>query len=218
MLKKTMRLHLPDYNLCWIMVGIFALMQAVIAGVMLILRPDTIIAISAPILLFTAAILTLLSIISHIAFTFEHGVRMGLTRRLSLGLELATAGTEGAVFFALAAILSLAERALVGAWMSAMPGLRLEVDALLIFPWWSFPLALGATLVLSFVVGALLQRFGGKAGWLLWGLWMGWFLLFQYLPWKTYEITNWLIPTSVGLVVVLTVWSVWSMLHAVIRR
>lgn len=218
MLIKTMRLHLDDLHLCWILVGILVVIQGITAGVMTILRPDTIVSIAAPILLFGAALLTLLCMISHTTITFEHGVRMGLTRRQSLGLSLGVAGGEGAAFFAAAALLSLADRAMAGAWVAAVPGLRLEIDALDIFPWWSFPLALAGTVVASFVVGALLQRFGGKAGWMLWGLWMGWFVLFQYLPWRTMEVTNWLIPAAAGLVVILAVWSVWSMLHAVIKR
>jgi len=81
--------------------------------------------------------------------------------------------------------------------------------------WWLLIFALAVTGGL--IVGALLQRFGGKGGWIIWGICFAPMILGQLLPWKTYEITNWLIPLLAVLFVAGFLWSLWSLLHAVVR-
>lgn len=81
--------------------------------------------------------------------------------------------------------------------------------------WWLLIFAvavMGAT-----IVGALIQRFGSKGGWILWGICMVPVFLGQLLPWQTYEITNWLFPLLGAIFVAGFLWSVWSLLHAVVR-
>lgn len=81
--------------------------------------------------------------------------------------------------------------------------------------WWLLIFAvavMGAT-----IVGALIQRFGSKGGWILWGICMAPVFLGQLLPWQTYEITNWLFPLLGAIFVAGFLWSVWSLLHAVVR-
>lgn len=81
--------------------------------------------------------------------------------------------------------------------------------------WWLliFALAVGG----GVIAGALIQRFGGKGGWILWGICMAPVFLGQLLPWQTYEITNWLFPLLGVLFAAGFLWSVWSLLHAVVR-
>ena len=81
--------------------------------------------------------------------------------------------------------------------------------------WWLliFVLAVGGGLI----VGAVLQRFGGKGGWIIWGICFAPMILGQLLPWKTYEITNWLIPLLAVLFIAGFLWSLWSLLHAVVK-
>lgn len=81
--------------------------------------------------------------------------------------------------------------------------------------WWLLIFAvavMGAT-----IVGALIQRFGSKGGWIIWGICMVPVFLGQLLPWQTYEITNWLFPLLGVLFVAGFLWSLWSLLHAVVR-
>lgn len=81
--------------------------------------------------------------------------------------------------------------------------------------WWLLIFAvavMGAT-----IVGALIQRFGSKGGWILWGICMAPVFLGQLLPWQTYEITNWLFPLLGAIFVAGFLWSLWSLLHAVVR-
>ena len=67
------------------------------------------------------------------------------------------------------------------------------------------------------MAGALIQRFGGKGGWIIWGICMAPMILGQLLPWQTYEVTDWLVPMLVVLFVGGFLWSIWSLLHAVVR-
>lgn len=81
--------------------------------------------------------------------------------------------------------------------------------------WWLliFAAAVGGGLI----AGALIQRFGSKGGWILWGICMAPVFLGQLLPWRTHEITNWLFPLLGVLFVAGFLWSIWSLLHAVVR-
>lgn len=81
--------------------------------------------------------------------------------------------------------------------------------------WWLliFALAVGG----GVIVGAMIQRFGSKGGWIIWGICMAPVFLGQLLPWQTYEITNWLFPALGVIFVAGFLWSLWSLLHAVVR-
>lgn len=81
--------------------------------------------------------------------------------------------------------------------------------------WWllAFTVGLGG----GIIAGALIQRFGSKGGWIIWGACVAPMFLFQLLPWKTHEITNWLWPLLGVLFAAGLLWSLWSMLHAVVR-
>lgn len=81
--------------------------------------------------------------------------------------------------------------------------------------WWLLIFAvavMGAT-----IIGAVIQRFGSKGGWIIWGICMVPVFLGQLLPWQTYEITNWLFPLLGAIFVAGFLWSLWSLLHAVVR-
>lgn len=81
--------------------------------------------------------------------------------------------------------------------------------------WWLliFVLAVGG----GVIAGAVIQRFGSKGGWIIWGICMVPVFLGQLLPWQTYEITNWLFPLLGVIFVAGFLWSLWSLLHAVVR-
>ena len=81
--------------------------------------------------------------------------------------------------------------------------------------WWLLIFAVAVTG--GIIVGALIQRFGSKGGWIIWGICFAPMILSQFLPWKTYEITNWLIPLLAVLFIAGFLWSIWSLLHAVVK-
>jgi len=55
-------------------------------------------------------------------------------------------------------------------------------------------------------------------GWLMWGVWMVFFIFFPRLPWRTHEVVNWLVPSIGTVVLTAFLWSIWSLLHAVVRE
>ncbi len=81
--------------------------------------------------------------------------------------------------------------------------------------WWLLAFAVG--LCGGLIAGALIQRFGAKGGWIVYGACFGPMILMQILPWRTYAITDWLFPLLGVLAVAALAWSIWSMLHAVVR-
>lgn len=83
--------------------------------------------------------------------------------------------------------------------------------------WYWWLLIFAAAVMGGTIVGALIQRFGSKGGWIVWGFCMAPVFLGQLLPWRTYEITNWLFPLLGVLFVAGFLWSIWSLLHAVVR-
>lgn len=83
--------------------------------------------------------------------------------------------------------------------------------------WYWWLLAFAAGLCGGLIAGAVIQRFGAKGGWIIYGVCMAPVILGQLLPWERYEITNWLFPLLGILFAAGLIWSVWSMLHAVVR-
>ena len=70
---------------------------------------------------------------------------------------------------------------------------------------------------MGFIIGAVIQRYGGRGGWVLYGVWMVFFICFRLLPWKQYTIVDWLVPLLLLLAGGGLVWSVRSLLRATIR-
>ena len=66
-------------------------------------------------------------------------------------------------------------------------------------------------------MGALLQRFGGKGGWIIWGICVVPMLLLQIFPQKLVSSAELMIPVLAVLFVAGFLWSVWSLLHAVVK-
>lgn len=93
-------------------------------------------------------------------------------------------------------------------------------DFSLAWYWWL--LIFAAALALGIIVGALMQRFGQKGLWVIWGCWFVPFLLSQFFRWEIFDRVIRLgpvfFPLLIGLLfAALFLWSLWSMLHAVVR-
>ena len=91
----------------------------------------------------------------------------------------------------------------------------LVIDFTLDWYWWL--LIFAAAVMGGAIVGAVIQRFGSKGGWIIWGICFAPMILMQVLPWRNYEITSWLFPLLAVLFIAGFLWSVWSLLHAVVR-
>ena len=215
MLKKLILLNKSDFWLLWGVVGgAFVLMQLLV-GLITVVSGDAELLLSGIVLPCVAGGILIFTTMAQIMVTFEQGLQFGCTRKRALRLSLGLSAAEAAGAMGLAAVLSLLER-LVGAslWNSVA---GTQVAAIALNWYWWLAIALGAVL-LGTILGALIQRFGRRGFWALWVLWMVGCFGFQLLPWKHYTITNWLFPLLGVAVLAGAVWSVWSLLHAVIKH
>ena len=83
--------------------------------------------------------------------------------------------------------------------------------------WYWWLLIFAAAVAGGTIIGAVIQRFGSKGGWIIWGFCMVPVFLGQLLPWRTHEITDWLFPLLGVIFIAGFLWSIWSLLHAVVR-
>ena len=86
--------------------------------------------------------------------------------------------------------------------------------------WWWYPLQLAIGLAVGLILGAFLQRFGAKGGWIIWAIWMVICLGPQLVGKNALLIgqwTAWMGAAAVVFAVAAGVWSVWSLLHAVVK-
>lgn len=242
-LKKLIRINLDDLALCGGVVGgVFLLIHIITALAVRFSGEGSALLLSGVVLPIAAGIMTLIVASSHVMFSFPQAVQFSRTRQHALGLTLGVVGFLSLCTTGLAALLNLLERAFApGFWlwlsgrefivMDGIPAVpvrgltadeaayraqRLFIEDFALDWWWWLVIVLGG-MVLGIIGGAIIQRFGSKGGGFIWILWMSVFLIFQLLPWRTYEITNWLFPLLELAVLVGLVWSIWSLLHAVIK-
>lgn len=88
--------------------------------------------------------------------------------------------------------------------------------------WYWWLLIFAAALVFGIIVGALIQRFGQKGIWIVWGCCMVPLLLSQFFQWDIFDrvirVSPAFFPLVTGLLLAgLFLWSIWSMLHAVVK-
>ena len=245
MLKKLIRLNIDDLWLCCgVPAGLFLLIHLVTAGVLLFGKANTSLLLSGTALPIAAGIILAITAMSHVIITFPQALSYGRTRKNAMKLWLGVAGFEGICGMAVAALLTILERlAAPGLWLLLSgkntlvwgingqaipePGFGAEAipvvsDSLFVekfvLDWWWFPAILTAALGLGLILGTVIQRFGRKGVWGLWAVWMLVCFAPQILPWDRYEITNWLFPLAGALAAVSLLWSLWSMLHAVVKN
>lgn len=237
MLKKVIGLNLDDLLLYLsVEAGVFLLTQIIIGAVMAISKPMDGILISGIILPIIAGLLALLAGVTHVTVTFDQALRFGQTRHRALGLTVGVMGVETAFALALAALLSMVERYLgppVWAWLAGRghwvvdyPGDLGELEDCLVLNsfnlnWWWYPVILLIGLGVGLIGGALIQRFGTKGAWVLWGVWMAACFIPQLLGGEVFAIGDWnqaMIGASAVLGIGCLIWSLWSLLHAVVKE
>ena len=237
MLKKVIGLNLDDLLLYLsVEAGVFLLTQIIIGAVMAISKPMDGILISGIILPIIAGLLALLAGVTHVTVTFDQALRFGQTRHRALGLTVGVMGVETAFALALAVLLSVVERYLgppVWAWLAGRdhwvvdyPGDLGELEDCLVLNsfnlnWWWYPVILLIGLGVGLIGGALIQRFGTKGAWVLWGVWMAACFIPQLLGGEVFAIGDWnqaMIGASAVLGIGCLIWSLWSLLHAVVKE
>lgn len=243
MLKKLIRLNADDLLLCGGVVGgVFLLLHIITAIAVRFSGEMSSLLLSGILLPITAGILILFVSATHTAVTFDQALRFGQTRRRALGLTLGVAGFEALFSMGLAALLTVPERFFAPTlWMwltgaeavswGELPKIPVGPDApMLSLPsstlfiedfslaWWWYPLIALGCMALGIIIGAMLQRFGGKSLWIFWAIWMLVCFSPQFLPWKQYTIVDWLFPLLGIFVLASFLWSIWSLLHAVVKN
>ena len=241
MLKKLLWVNREDFvSLAGILGGLFLLIHAIISAVLLVMFPCDSIMISGMLLMVGGAVMAFIVTMGHVLTTFLQAVRFGQTRRRALAQITGLIGAETLFIIALAGILSWVEWNLLPRWWMLLTGadgyaitagngypvvrvgggsgVELWIDSFFSVDWWVVPLVIACGSVAGFIIGALLQRFGRMGGWLMWGVWMVFFIFFPRLPWRTHEVVNWLVPSIGTVVLTAFLWSIWSLLHAVVRE
>ena len=207
--------------------------------------------ISGTILPISTAFLVLFLVLVHVNDLFLLALRLGQTRRRALGLTLALSALAGTAGMALSALLAWIERALLPAlwlalsgadklvwgevpplpavWDGTDQGWQALLDELsstlyldsFALDWWWYLLLLAIGLAVGLILGAFLQRFGAKGGWIIWAIWMVICLGPQLVGKNALLIgqwTAWMGAAAVVFAVAAGVWSVWSLLHAVVKE
>ncbi len=240
--KKLVKLNLDDLALyLGVEGGLFLVIQIIIGCVMHFGRPDTSVTVACILFPIVGGFTALVAGISHVGVSFDQALRFGQTRKRALALTLGLCAFESAFALVLGGLLALAERFLcvplwarlagMNGWAmgNIMPvpegtmvnGALVPEKTLLIetftldWYWWLliFALAVGG----GVIVGALIQRFGGKGGWIIWGICVVPMLLLQIFPKELVSSVELVVPVLAVLFVAGFLWSVWSLLHAVVR-
>lgn len=243
MLKKLIRLNGSDLLLCGGVVGgTFLLLHIVTAIAVYFSGEGSSLLLSGILLPIVAGILILFVSAAHVAVTFDQALRFGQTRRRALGLTLGVSGLLALFSMGLAALLTALERLFAPVlWMrltgaealswGELPKIPVGPDAPVVslpastlfiedfsLDWWWFPLIALGCMALGIIIGAMVQRFGGRALWVFWAVWLLVCFAPQLLPWKQYTIVDWLFPLLGVFVLAAFLWSIWSLLHAVVKN
>ena len=206
--------------------------------------------ISGTILPISTVFLVLFLVLVHVNDLFLLALRLGQTRRRALGLTLTLCTLEGAGTAALSALLAWIERTLLPAlwlalsgadklvwgevpplpavWEGTDQGWQALLDELsstlyldsFALDWWWCPLLLAIGLAVGLILGAFLQRFGAKGGWIIWAIWMVICLGPQLVGKNVFFIGQWtqgMGAAAIVFAVAAGIWSVWSLLHAVVK-
>ena len=236
MLKKVIGLNVDDLLLYLFgEISVFLLTQIITGIIMVVSRPWDGILISGVTLPISAGILVIIAGIGHVAISFEQALRFGQTRRRALGLVVGLMSFQAVVALALAALLALVERYLCpplwaalmgsGRWVVDYPGDWGELENCLVLSsfhldWWWYPVILLIAVAGGLIIGAVIQRFGTKGAWAIWGVWMAACFGPQLFGAQVLAIGDWnqyMVIAGAVLGVGWLIWSLWSLLHAVIR-
>lgn len=230
--------------------GTFLVTQIVTACTLIFSDARGIPMVSGIILPITACVLIAFAGVANVGVSFGQALRFGQTRRRALGLTAGMTAVQGAAVMLLSLLLTALERLLLPALWLALSGAErlmwgevpplpavwdgtdqgwqalldelsstLYVDFYLLDWWWYLLLPL-IGLLAGFIIGAFLQRFGGRGAWVIWGIWMVLTFAPQLLGYNVLMIGHWgwwTVPLIAALVLAGLIWSVWSLLHAVVK-
>ena len=171
MLKKAIQMNLEDLWPFLAIEGAFFLVYEIIEAIILYtVKPDTSGAICGVILLAVGIIANLIAGGTYPVLNVDLFLRYSVTRKTALLATLSSMTLNVTATMSCAALLGWVDSRIARLWVNVLPWVT-EVESMEP-PLWAY-LAIGIGVVcLSLGVGAMLLKFGRKAFWLVWGIWM----------------------------------------------
>lgn len=189
MLGKAIKMNLEDIlPLCGVVGAFFLLYEAIEAVVLFTVKPDTSGAVCGMILVAVCAMMNLFAGCSYPVLNVDMLLRHSVTRKTALFATLGTMTLNMAVSMAFAALLGWADHFIAHAWVNALPWV-MEVESVEP-PLWAYFVAGLGVVCLAFGAGAVLQKFGRKAFWILWCAWMLLIVGFNIVDWHVLDTLN----------------------------
>lgn len=171
MLKNAMKMNLEDL---WPFLvaegGVFLVYELIEAILLLAVKPDTSGAICGVVLLAVGVMMNLFAGCGYPLINVDLLLRYSVTRRTALWATLGSMALNVTASMAFAALLGWVDGLIARAWVNTLPWV-VDVESVTLPLWAYFAAGLGVVCV-ALGVGSLLLRFGRKAFWITWGLWM----------------------------------------------
>lgn len=189
MLKNAIKMNLEDlWPFLAVEGGFFLLYEIIEAIVLFTVKPDTSGAVCGLIVLAVGIMMNLFVGGCYPVLNMDMLLRYSVTRKTALFATLGTMTLNMAVSMAFAALLGWVDSFIARAWVSALPWV-MEVESVEPPLWAYFVVGLGVV-CLGFGAGAVLQKFGRKAFWILWGAWMLLIVGFNIVDWHVLDTLN----------------------------
>lgn len=189
MLKNAIKMNLEDlWPFLAVEGGFFLLYEIIEAIILFVGKPDTSGAIAGLIVLAMGIMMNLFVGGCYPVLNMDMLLRYSVTRKTALFATLGTMTLNMAVSMTFAALLGWVDHSIARAWVSALPWV-VGVESVEPPLWAYFVVGLGVV-CLAFGAGAVLQKFGRKAFWVLWGAWMLLIVGFNIIDWHVLDTLN----------------------------
>ena len=148
--------------------------------------------------LFAGGIVLLVAVVGLVTCYFDVFLSFGRTRKEALGMVAKLAALYTALCSVLGILFMELEKHLVPGLLAKIGGFaQYRLESLCIpegsvppagvlyaapipLPWWAVPLIFAAVALVGFIAAAIIRRWGGKAGWTLYGIFLVTLLTFNY--------------------------------------
>ena len=189
MLKNAIKMNLEDlWPFLAVEGGFFLLYEIIEAIILFVGKPDTSGAIAGLIVLAMGIMMNLFVGGCYPVLNMDMLLRYSVTRKTALFATLGTMTLNMTVSMTFAALLGWVDHFIARAWVSALPWV-VDVESVEPPLWAYFVVGLGVV-CLAVGAGAVLQKFGRKAFWILWGTWMLLIVGFNIVDWHVLDTLN----------------------------
>lgn len=217
MIKKIFQLNKSDFVFfSAVEVVAFLIWELIEAVILLALKPDTSAALGAVLIPVIGGFVLLFINSANINVNYDLLLRFSVIRKTALLGTVLLMLTEALFAMGLGWLLGQADRAIAHAWTS-LPWVE-AVDIDISFPLWGLALAAVILTLFALGTGAMLQRFGRKAFWILWAVWMFFVVFMNEIDWDHLFAVSWIVPTLAIGALLLGAWGAWSLLRATVRQ